>query len=147
MKRLTQLGSFGLSVLLLAAAAPANAGERPHKWRGTGQFISATDFVATGHATHLGNYDEVGSVTAMAPTEVPGVFAIEGWAIHTGANGDQLFEFFTGFLDFATGSVTASVQFVGGTGRFVDATGTGTLSGQILGDGTIEFAGEGTIDY
>jgi hypothetical protein len=146
MNRWTRLGSLGLSVLLVTAP-PAVAGERPHKWSGTGQFISATDFVATGHATHLGNYDEVGSVTAMTPTETTGVFKIEGWAIHTAANGDQLFENFTGYLDFNTGSVTATITFVGGSGRFADATGTGTLSGQILGDGAIEFAGEGTIDY
>jgi hypothetical protein len=123
------------------------AGERPHKWRGTGQFVSATDFVAKGRATHLGKFDEVGRVTAMTPTDEPGVFAIEGWAIHTSANGDQLHEVFSGQLNFLTGSVTASIQFVGGTGRFADATGSATLSAQILAGGSIEFAGEGTIEH
>ncbi|HKB05588.1 MAG TPA: hypothetical protein VKD90_25415 [Gemmataceae bacterium] len=139
-----------LAVATLALAGlvtPATAEDRPHKWHGTGHFVSETGFVAKGFATHLGTYDEVGAITAMTPTEVPGVFAIEGWAIHTAANGDQLYEVFSGRLNFLTGAVTASIRFVGGTGRFTDASGSATLSAQILPDGSIDIAGEGTIDY
>jgi hypothetical protein len=139
-----------LAFVALAVAGwvtPAAAEERPHKWSGTGRFVSATDFVAKGYATHLGNYDEAGSITSITPTDVPGVFAIEGWAIHTASNGDQLREVFAGRLNFLTGSVTVAIRFVGGTGRFADASGSGTVSAQILPDGSIDVAGEGTIDY
>ena len=37
--------------------------------------------------------------------------------------------------------------YVGGTGRFSDASGTATLSAQLLPGGSIEVAIKGTIDY
>jgi hypothetical protein len=145
--RTCRTGFAVVALALVGWAAPAAAEERPHKWHGTGHFVSETVFVANGFATHLGTYDEAGAITAMTPTEAPGVFAIEGWAIHTAANGDQLREVFAGRLNFGTGAVTVSIRFVGGTGRFADASGSGTLSAQILPDGSIDIAGEGTIDY
>ena len=135
-----------VALALAGLAAPAAAEERAHKWHGTGHFTSATEFAAKGLATHLGQYDEVGAITAMTPIE-PGVFAIEGWAIHTASNGDELYEVFYGRLNFGTGAVTASIRFVGGKGRFEDASGSASLSAQILPDGSIEIVGEGTIDY
>ncbi len=129
------------AVGVLALAAPAQAEERPHVSRGTAQFVSPTgDFVGAGNATHLGLYEEVGNAT-ISPTG-----GIEAWAIYTAANGDELWATFTGQLD-PFGGITATVTYVGGTGRFDDADGSATLSGQMLPDGTIAVSVEGTIDY
>ena len=143
-RRLFALVFAVLSVFALSA--PAQAGERPHVSRGTAQFVNANDFVGAGTATHLGHYDEVGSAQ-FSPTADPTVFQVDAWAIYTAANGDQLYALFTGHLNGLTGAITATVTYVGGTGRFDDASGSATLLGQILPDGTIAVAVKGTIDY
>lgn len=135
-----------VAVVGLSLAATARAEPRPHKWQGTGQFISANDYVAKGQATHLGQFREAGSVQ-FSPTGNPAVLQVVGRAIHTAANGDELHEVFTGWLNLQTGAASASVVFRGGTGRFANARGTGTLSARVLPDGSLEFAGIGTIDY
>ena len=131
---------------VLALSAPAQAEERPYVSRGTAQFVNANDFVGAGRATHLGRYDEVGSAQ-FSPTADPTVFEIDAWSIYTAANGDQLYAVFSGHLNGLTGTITATVTYVGGTGRFTDASGTATLSGQLLPGGSIEVAIKGTIDY
>ena len=131
---------------VLALSAPAQAKERPHVSRGTAQFVNANDFVGAGRATHLGRYDEVGSAQ-FSPTADPTVFQIDAWSIYTAANGEQLYAVFSGHLNGLTGTITATVTYVGGTGRFTDASGTATLSAQVLGGGSIEVAIKGTIDY
>ena len=135
-----------VAVSVLALAAPAQAVERPHVSRGTAQFVNANDFVGAGTATHLGLYDEVGSAQ-FSPTADPTVFQVDAWSIYTAANGDQLYAVFTGHLNGVTGAITATVTYVGGTGRFTDATGTATLSAQLLPGGSINVAIKGTIDY
>jgi len=145
MVRFTRLGSLALSAILIAAGA-APAEERPHYMKGTGQFTSATDFESDGTATHLGNFHEVGSVQ-FSPTANPAVFQIDGWAVHTAANGDQVFELITGQVNLLTGAGTAATTYVCGTGRFVDVSGSSTISVQLLAGGAYEFTGKGTIDY
>ena len=131
---------------VLALSAPAQAGERPHVSHGTAQFVNANDFVGAGKATHLGHYNEVGSAQ-FSPTADPTVFRVDGWSIYTAANGDQLFASLTGQLNASTGVITATVTYVGGTGRFNDASGSAKLTGHILPDGTIAVAVKGTIDF
>ena len=131
---------------VLALSAPAQAEERAYVLRGTAQFVNANDFVGAGRATHLGRYDEVGSAQ-FSPTADPTVFQIDAWSIYTAANGDQLYAVFSGHLNGLTGTITATVTYVGGTGRFTDASGTATLSGQLLPGGSVEVAVKGTIDY
>ena len=131
---------------VLALSASSQAEDRPHKSGGTAQFVNANDFVGVGKATHLGHYDEVGSAQ-FSPTADPTVFQIDAWSIYTAANGDQLYAIFTGNLNGLTGTITATVTYVGGTGRFDDASGSATLTGQILPDGTLSVAVKGTIDY
>jgi len=131
---------------LLTVATRASAEERPHYLRGAAQFVSPTDFVGSGHATHLGKYTEVGSAS-FSPTADPTVLRVDARVVLTAADGDQLYETITGRLDLQTGAITATVTYVGGTGRFGDATGSATLSGQFLPDGTISVSVEGTIDY
>ena len=131
---------------MLTVTTRASAAERPHKSGGTAQFVSPTDFVGSGKATHLGRYDEVGSVN-FSSTADPTVLRIDAWSVYTAANGDQLYATFTGQLDLLTGAITATGTYVGGTGRFDDAGGSASLSGQMLPDGTIAVTVAGTIDY
>jgi len=140
-----------VTVLLVALALVvltdrAAAQDRQHHSRGTAQFVSPTDFVGSGHATHLGKYTEVGCVH-FSPTKEETVLQIDAWSVYTAANGDQLYATFTGRLDAVTGVITATATYVGGTGRFDDAGGTAVLSGQLLPDGSIEVAVKGTIGY
>jgi len=149
MKRFISQRLFALvlsAVGVLTLAAPAQAVERPHVSRGTAQFVNANDFVGAGIATHLGLYDEVGSAQ-FSPTADPTVLQVDARSIYTAANGDKLYAVFTGHLNGLTGTITATVTYVGGTGRFTNASGTATLSGQLLPGGSIEVAIKGTIDY
>lgn len=131
---------------LLTVTARVSAEERPHKSRGTAQFVSPTDFIGSGEATHLGRYAEAGSAR-FSPTADPSVLRIDARSVYTAANGDQLHATISGRLDLQTGAITATVIYAGGTGRFDDAGGSATLSGQMLPDGTITVAVVGTIDY
>ena len=131
---------------VLALSASSQAEDRPHKSGGTAQFVNPNDFVGSGRATHLGRYTEVGSAQ-FSPTADPTVFRIDAWSVYTAANGDQLYAVFTGQLDGLTGAITATGTYVGGTGRFDDASGSATLSGQMLPGGTISVSVAGTIDY
>ena len=134
------------AVAVLALACPAQAVQRPHVSGGTAQFVSANDFVGAGTATHLGLYDEAGNVQ-FSPTADPTVLQVNASSTYTAANGDQLHAVFSGTLNALTGAITATVTYVGGTGRFSNASGTATLSAQLLPGGSIKVAIKGTIDY
>jgi hypothetical protein len=126
---------------LLTPTARVSAGERPYLARGTAQFVSPFgDFVGSGHATHLGAYTEMGNAS-ISPTG-----EIDGWAIYFASNGDILCATITGQLD-EFGRITATVTYDGGTGRFDDAEGSSTLTGQLLPGGAVTVTVEGTIDY
>ena len=138
-----------VSVLALASplASPAQTVQRTYLSAGTAQFINeANDFVGTGTATYLGRYTEAGSAQ-FSPTSDPTVLRVDAQSTYTAANGDELYAVFTGQLNGLTGSITATVTYVGGTGRFADASGTATLSGQLLPGGAIEVTVKGTIEY
>ena len=130
----------------MALTDRAAAKERPHSSRGTARFVSPTEFVGTGNATHLGRYHETGRVT-FTPTDNPAVFQIDGCMVYTAANGDELHAVVTGELDGRTGAITATVTYVGGTGRFTAASGSASLSGRLQPDGTVSVRVSGTIDY
>jgi hypothetical protein len=136
-----------IAAVFLAPAMPAWAGaQRPHVSRGTAQFVNANDFVGSGLATHLGRYEEAGSAQ-FTPTADPTVLQVDAQTTYTAANGDELHAVISGHLDAVTGKVTGTVTYVGGTGRFSDATGTAALSAQLLPGGAVQAAVQGTIDY
>src|SRR4051794_24353638 len=141
MNRFTSRRPFGLALAalvgVLALAAPAQAATRPHVSRGTAQFVNENDFIGTGTATHMGLYDETGSAH-FTPTADPAVLRVDARSIYIAANGDQLHAVITGQLNVSTGAITATVTYVGGTGRFADVGGTASLSGQLLPGGAIE---------
>jgi hypothetical protein len=136
-----------VAVSFLSLPARSSAGERPHFSRGTAEFVpGSTHFVGSGHATHLGHYVEIGCAVFSTTTDPTGV-PVDGCSTYTAANGDKLHAILTGQLNAVTGAITVTVTYAGGTGRFHDASGSATLLGQILPDGTIVVTVEGTIDY
>ena len=130
----------------LAFPGSASAAVRPHFATGTAHFVSLTAFVGSGHATHLGHYAEEGSVTLTA-TSNPAVFQVAGTTAYFAANGDRLDAQVSGTLNQATGVISATITYVGGTGRFEDASGQSTLAGQMDLNGTIHVRVVGVIDY
>ena len=149
MKRFISQRLFALllsAIGVLTLVAPAQAVQRAYVSRGTAHFTGPNTFVGAGAATHLAQYEETGSVQ-FSDTADPTVSHLEASATYTAANGDQIYATFTGELNGVTGAITATVTYTGGTGRFANASGTATLSGQLLPGGSIEVAVKGTIDY
>lgn len=135
-----------VAIATLALPGHASAQTVPHLARGGAQFVNQNDFVGAGYATHLGQYGEVGRVS-FAPTRNPVVLAVTGWATYTAADGDELRALLSGELDTSTGTITATVTYVGGTGRFADASGSSSLAGQMLEGGAVRIVVAGDIDY
>ena len=133
-------------VSFVAIAERAAAAVLPYAARGTAHFVSPTDFVGSGQATHLGRYSEAGRV-AFTPTGNPAVLHVEGSIVYTAANGDELHATVSGELNGATGAISATVTYSGGTGRFANATGSGALSGQLDAQGVISVSVDGSVQY
>ena len=133
-------------VVIMSPFNRATAAVRPHFSSGGAQFISPTDFVGAGTATHLGAYTEAGSV-AFIPTSDPTVLQIVGTTDYTASNGHVLHAVVTGELNLLTGAITATLTYDGGTGRFEDATGSATLIGQLLPGGGVAATVSGTVNY
>src|SRR5215203_5557655 len=120
MNRFSSWRSVGLvlaALSVLSLAIPAQAARRAHISRGTAHFTGPNDFVGAGIATHLGHYQEQGHVV-FSSTDSATVLHLEASAIYTASNGDRLYATFTGELNGVTGAITATVTYVGGTGRF-----------------------------
>jgi hypothetical protein len=143
-----------VAVLLLAAgsvsfSASASGEERDYRSHSTAVLDLATgDFVATGNGTHLGKYTESGNVSIVGGA-FP-VFLVAGSATLTDKSGDELWVDITGMLDFSTGTITGTITFVGGKGRFEEATGSASVVALFETDGltaTIAVVVAGTIDF
>jgi len=141
---------FVVFVLALAGTlgltSHASAAVRPYFAHGVAHFVNSADFVGTGHATYLGLYTEGGSVT-LTPTGNPVVMQVTGTTAYFAANGDRLDAQVSGTLNLATGAIGATITYVGGTGRFDDATGQSSLVGQMAPDGTMSVTVIGLINY
>jgi len=163
--------------LVAFAAAPAAAqgsDQRPYKSTdvGTaviGDCIPAPDVnafavrcpvetVGSGIATHLGllssTSEGTGLIDPLNGCEVldgsPGItVTTAGSFVFTAANGDELHGDFANTLCFgATDSAINGTQtFIGGTGRFADATGTTLTFGTSFTDGTFNLTAVGTVGY
>lgn len=144
MRSLSCVVMIVLALVLLPSEAAAAV--RAFSSRGTAQFVSPTDFVGSGNATHLGAYTEAGSL-AFAPSAEPGVLDVTGTIVYTAANGDELHASVAGHLNLLTGAVDAALTYTGGTGRFSHASGASTLTGQLGAGGTISVRVRGGIDY
>jgi hypothetical protein len=80
------------------------------------------------HGTHIGvgtwsSFETVNFCTSPGVGEVVGEFTL------TAANGDQIFGTYNTIVLVGDGTIAASgtYEIAGGTGRFEDATGTGTI--------------------
>jgi hypothetical protein len=146
MTRFRFLVSIVCAVIALLAVPAHAAATRPYLASGSAQFISPTEFVGQGQATHLGRYSEAGTVV-FSPTDNPAVLHVDGAIVYTAANGDELHAIVSGELNGQTGVVEATVTYVGGTGRFTSASGSSDLSGQLLAGGALSVEVEGAISY
>ena len=150
---------------LLAAVAPARAEERPIKGSGSGGLYytphhSSADLYGHAEVTHLGrtgmyvplDFYELYDYNNVAPLS----FRLLQRSAGFGDNGDILFAAIDADFDPDLGILLATITFTGGTGRFVDATGSASLlivfdswppdpnQNYFIGH---SFAIEGTIDY
>ena len=164
MKRILNSTLIALIAFLLVGSLPVAAQERPFALNGNGVATFTVneagipvraEVVTSATATHLGLCTTIGVVnfTPANDPEHPGRMLSSGSGTITAANGDKINIEFTGVLDPpAPGSATAIdrpvFQFVGGTGRFANATGGADAVVVInLLTGAFEITMVGKIDY
>ena len=97
---------------------------------------------ATGHATHLGRYTRTETIT------IHDDLTIDGTIVFKAANddhGDKLVVEVTGVF-IPPGAAMGTYTFMGGTGRFSDASGSADFAAALAG-GTFTVTFDGSIDY
>ncbi|HEX4950138.1 MAG TPA: hypothetical protein VFZ34_25960 [Blastocatellia bacterium] len=107
---------------------------QPGVWRAVGalQFTPAPN---DGRGRNLGNViltlqgrvrmgEEIPTLQFIPTSNPPNPLQTCGATTLTAANGDKLQAFIDGVMDVPTGHVRGSLQFVGGTGQFTQASGT-----------------------
>jgi hypothetical protein len=130
MKHLTKIRTLMLIPFLLLATIPASAVERPFALRGTGVVTLVTDDAGhligaiptgSGTATHLGQWTVSGTVHYTP--DANGVLRSSGEASLIAADGDKLNFQIDGILDPVAAVDQGVFRWVGGTGKFAEATG------------------------
>lgn len=102
--------------------------------------------IGSGHASHLGEFSVLG-LNYFSPPE-NGSVVVDGDAIMTADNGDQVFVSFDGtVIDLATGAGTGTYVVTGGTGRFAGATGTAPFASTSVAPNGLAVVADGTICY
>jgi hypothetical protein len=134
-------------LLLVVTLAPAAAGDRPFKASGEGS-VGSSDLTSSCEATHLGRSRlNVGYFSDFLQF---GLLLSSGGTLDV-ASGDGLYFVFDEegyYLDQATGIVSTTVTFTGGTGRFQDVTGSADLIFDFDSNfQRFEFLIDGSIDY
>ena len=137
-----------LLVVVAGTLAPATAGDRPIRASGGGYAPDGQLYASGCEATHLGPSSfGMGLVTEFLPSGI--LIPFNGYL--KSASGDDLnFQFDDSFYSFdpATGIVSATLTFTGGTGRFQDATGSADVMFDFTADFYhFDFLIDGTIDY
>jgi hypothetical protein len=160
MKRISKLTVIALAAFLLFSTLPVMAVDRPFALNGRGGSTFITDetgnpiganVTSSGTATHLGLWTSAGEVN-FTPDPVTGRILSNGSGSLIAANGDQLKFEVNGALevdpDTNTGTDRAIFRFIGGTGRFVGASGesNGVVVVNLL-TGAFELTMVGNIDY
>ena len=143
-------------LLTLALAGSAYAEQPvPFKGKGAGQDVSVTFqadgihilALVQGEATHVGRFtEELDYVLAYDFVHFSGVATI------TAANGDKLFIDFSGSIPgFILGvfptPYSATFDVSGGTGKFGNASGSGSFGGLDYGGGLFDVTWMGAIEY
>jgi len=160
-KKFLVLGAVMALTVVLAVPASARVDARPFDATIEGsRGDTETSFVGSGNVTHLGLVQFEGE-RAFGPPDSNGCQPLLSLTItFTAANGDELLvELVGGELCFVSSdgitimfSGDADVAFVGGSGRFEDATGEAIMSLTVvinLSTGVPSFTGSfsGTIGY
>jgi hypothetical protein len=152
------LSVLGLLTILSAFPAAFAAHSTPFNGSGTGTFTdtSPTTVLITG----TGYYDHLGFTTLRFPSTITGTAACGGFTateqdIYTGASEDGVY--LTVHDTICPTSTPVSFQLTGafvitgGTGRFTDASGSGTVSAAVTftsaTSGTFAGTQSGTISY
>ena len=149
-----KLRTLMLMLVLLVATIPASATERPFALKGAGvatlivdeagHLIGATP-TGSGTATHLGQWTVSGNVKY---TLTDGVLKSSGDATLVAADGDKLYIQIDGILDPVAAIDQGIFHFVGGTGRFANATGDANFVVSINPvTGGFDLTVVGKIDY
>lgn len=144
-------GPVLILLLFVGFANPINAGERAFKAQAHGEFeIDENDLTVTieetGFATHLGRYHGEG-IFVFAGMNPDGTLHFNTSVTYTAANGDILETTGTADINLLTGITVGEDTFVGGTGRFADATGTISFVSIVTGPTTYHSTLTGIIDY
>lgn len=158
MKRFLSIRNMMLTLTLLLGTIPVVAVERPFSLTGSGSAAFITDEAGhvigatvngSGTATHLGLYTNVGRITFTPDPDNPILVHPSGEATVTAANGDKLtFVVEDGVMDVTTGIGTGHFRFVGGTGRFANASGISEyVVVQNLATGAYQLTVVGRIDF
>src|SRR5262245_56856963 len=157
MKRNLNIRILALAMSLLLGTLPVLAEERPFALTGNGVATFITDaagnitganVTGSGTATHLGGWILVGTVEFTADPSNPGHFLSSATPTLIAANGDKLQVSLHGSLDPAAGLDGGPIQFVGGTGRFSGASGSGNFAVEINpATGAFKLTMVGNINY
>jgi hypothetical protein len=115
---------------------------------GAGHVIGA-DVSGSGRGTYLGLWTNVGRLIFNPDPDNPVLVHPTGEGMLTAADGDQLrIVVEDGVMDVTTGIGTGHFRFVGGTGRFANATGIiEYVVTQNLATGAFELTTTGSIDF
>ena len=87
--------------------------------------VTGANVTASGTANYLGLWTAAGTVHFAPDPNNPGRLLSSANMAFVAANGDRLQVMLNGNLDPAAGADMGILQFVGGTGRFVAASGSG----------------------
>lgn len=162
MKRILNSTVVALAAFLLLGTLPAMAKARPFALNGNGAATFITDgagnpiganVTSTSTATHLGLCTTIGTVNFSPDPDNPGRLLSNGSGTITAANGDTIQIEFNGALEPPPpGSITAIdrplFRFVGGTGRFAEASGQANAVVVLnLLTGAFEITMVGDINY
>ena len=149
---------LGLLTILGAFPAAFATHSTPFNGSGSGTFTdtSPTTVLITG----TGYYDHLGFTNLRFPSTITGSAACGGFTAteqdtYTGANGDSVFQTVHDTIcpTSTPGAfqLTGSFTVTGGTGRFIDASGSGTVSASVTftsaTSGTFAGTQTGTITY
>ena len=161
MNRILNVTVLTLTAFVLLGTISVMAIERPFALnaKGIATFVTdeagnpiRTDVSSSGTATHLGLTTTVGTINFSPDPANPGRLLTSGTGTMTAANGDTVQLELNGALESTPGSATVTdkfvIRFVGGTGRFAGAhgTGNGIVVVNLL-TGAIEITMVGDINF
>jgi hypothetical protein len=133
LRRLIFLSSLVLAVAALSPAAAQGATRHHVEIKGTSTSTTTINLATgkgtsdgTSHVSHCGTATFHNDFTFTLTG--PDTFSLVGTDTEVCANGDKLFSTFTVTGTLSTGTSTGVFTGTGGTGRFVDASGTFTIA-------------------